>query len=156
MLKCLCKNKRELKDIIFKGFFLQKVEKKQKPTTKWKEKDFWIILLQSHSEAIHKLHSTSACLQNTSSSSYFLKKAYKNYLSAHSRDTNTQFSDGCLEETSERDKWINTSTSNASLCIIQPLKPCPSLPFPDSVTRGWFRWPARKLAHSDRKPLDLS
>lgn len=36
-----------------------------------------------------------------------------------------QFRDGCLEGTS----GINTSTSNASLCIIQTLKLCPSLPF---------------------------
>lgn len=37
MLKHLCKNKRELKDIIFKGFFLHKVENKQTNHTQKKE-----------------------------------------------------------------------------------------------------------------------
>lgn len=150
MLKHLCKNKRELKDVIFKGFFLHKVENKQTNHTQKKERKILLnypitIPFRSHSQTAQPVFRTDPPLTTLKK-----KPQKKNYLSAHSGDTNMEFRDGCLEGTS----GINTSTSNASLCIIQPLKLCPSLPFPDSVTRGRFRWPARTLAHSDRKPLD--
>lgn len=135
MLKCLCKNKRELKAIV-KAFSCRRLKKKNPHKS---------ILELSHYNPIQKPFTNCTAPQPVfrTGSSYFYKKALKNYLSAHSRDTNIQFSAGCLEETPERDKWITTSTGNASLCIIQPLKLSPSLPFPGSVTRGCFRWPAR-------------
>lgn len=154
-LKCLCKNKRELKAIVFKGFFLHKVVKKKKKNKTHRREVFLnypiTIPFRRHSQTAQHLG-----LFAEQALPIFIKKALKNYLSAHSRDTNIQFGAGCLEETPERLKWITTSTSNASLCIIQPPKLSPSLLFPDSVTRGCFRWPARKFAHSDRKPWGSS